>query len=63
MQIIEETIIQKKLVADENKLLISKELDATGYPINIVKEIYINDDEEANNYYEIELQTEGKEQN
>lgn len=58
MRIEEETVNFKRLIADNNKILLSKEVDfTTGCPITMAKSIDVYNDEDVDKYYEVTLQS------
>lgn len=58
MKIEEKTVHYKRLIADEDKVLLSKEIDfTTGCPITMAKSIDVYDDADIDKYYEITLQS------
>lgn len=53
MKKIEENIIVRKLVADENKIIISKELNRYGNPEIVSKTIYLAKEAKEEDFVEI----------
>ena len=53
MKKIEQNVVLRKLVADDNKVLISKELNEFGNPAIVTKELYLAKEANEDEFIEI----------